>query len=224
MALLNFLARKKPPVSPLAEEMLGHTDVLYGVALRMTRNAAAAEDLVQDTFVKALGALEQFTPGTNLKAWLVRILTNTFINRYKRTGLDRTATEGPAAEQLADGWIGAATMRALRDPESTMLRRIVEDELVKALEALPEEFRMPVVLSDVEGMSYKEIATALDCPIGTVMSRLHRGRRLLQQSLASHAVASGIIPSSEQAPTGGERPSQHPVNLEMYRRRKQATR
>jgi RNA polymerase sigma-70 factor, ECF subfamily len=196
-------------------ELLGHLDALYGVSCRMTRSTAEAEDLVQDTVVKAMRAREQFTPGTNLKAWLLRILTNTFINRYRRGGMERDLFEGPEADSLTDGWIGANTMRAMRDPETQALSPLVEAELSRALDELPPEFRLAVVLSDIEELSYKEIADAMGCPIGTVMSRLHRGRRLLQKSLREHAVALGIV--SEHEPRARETA---PADLAAYRRRK----
>jgi len=179
---------------PFAIEMLGHLDTLYAVASRMTRGSNEAEDLVQDTVVKAMRAQNQFEQGTNLKAWLLRILTNTFINRYRRGGMERDLFESPSADPLADGWVGAATMRGVRDPETQALKPIVEAELMAALDELPPDFRLAVILSDVEELSYKEIADVMGCPIGTVMSRLHRGRKLLQTRLRDHAVAMGIVP------------------------------
>jgi RNA polymerase sigma-70 factor (ECF subfamily) len=206
-------------------ELLGHLDALYGVSCRMTKSTAEAEDLVQDTVVKAMRARDQFTPGTNLKAWLLRILTNTFINRYRRGGLERDLFEGPEADSLTDGWVGATTMRAMRDPETQALSPLVEAEVQRALDDLPAEFRLAVILSDVEELSYKEIADAMGCPIGTVMSRLHRGRRLLQKTLREHAVAMGIVPEQEPASgrDGGHPPGRSndsPADLAAYRRRK----
>jgi RNA polymerase sigma-70 factor (ECF subfamily) len=207
-------------------ELLGHLDTLYGVSCRMTKSTAEAEDLVQDTVVKAMRARDQFTPGTNLKAWLLRILTNTFINRYRRGGLERDLFEGPEADSLTDGWVGATTMRAMRDPETQALSPLVEAEVQRALDDLPAEFRLAVVLSDIEELSYKEIADAMGCPIGTVMSRLHRGRRLLQKTLREHAVAMGIVSETEtrQVGTGSSggahRKDSSPADLAAYRRRK----
>lgn len=204
-------------------ELLGHLDTLYGVSCRMTKSSTEAEDLVQDTIVKAMRARGQFEPGTNLKAWLLRILTNTFINRYRRGGLERGIFDGPDAEPLTDGWIGATTMRAMRDPETQALTPIIEAEVQRALDDLPDEFRLAVVLSDIEELSYKEIAEAMGCPIGTVMSRLHRGRRLLQKTLREHAVLMGIV--SEDAADADHRPAgkkaqEAPADLDAYRRRK----
>src|ERR1700761_1136052 len=183
---------------PFAEEALTHLDAMYGVACKLTRNPTEAEDLVQDALVKAMRAREQFNAGTNLKAWLFRILTNTFINKYRRGGLERSVLDGPDADPLADGWVSASTMRQLRDPEMLALMPIVEGEIQVALDALPAEFRLAVVLCDVEEFSYEEIAQIMGCPIGTVMSRLHRGRKLLQRALYNHAIALGIVKGEDQ--------------------------
>ncbi len=176
----------------------------------MTKDATSAEDLVQDTVVKAVRARDQYKAGTNLKAWLLRILTNTFINRHRRGGLERDVLDGPDAAPLAERWIGAATMRAMRDPERDALMPLVEAEVQKALDALPEHFRLAIVLSDVEGMAYKEIAEVMGCPVGTVMSRLHRARKLLQMALRDQAVALGIIEDDDVT-------ADKPVDLARYR-------
>jgi RNA polymerase sigma-70 factor (ECF subfamily) len=198
---------------------------LLAVAARLTKNAAEAEDLVQDTFVKAMRARQQFEAGTNMRAWLLRILTNTFINRYRRGGLERSVIEGPDADPLADGWIGSSTLEAMRDPESRALRPMLEAEINRALDAIPDEFRLAVVLADVEELSYREIADIMGCPIGTVMSRLHRGRRLLKAHLYEHARAMGIIGPE---PLVGEEPAApvsveaQPIDMRHWRARKQA--
>lgn len=197
-------------------EMLSHLDTLYGVASRMTRSTTEAEDLVQDTIVKAMRAKDQFEPGTNLKAWLLRIQTNTFINRYRRGGMERDLFEGPDADPLADGWVGASTMRSIRDAETLALKPLVEAELTRALDELPEDFRLAVVLSDIEELSYKEIAEVMGCPIGTVMSRLHRGRKLLQTKLRDHAVLLGIVPEEEEK----HESMRAPTDLNAYRKRR----
>ena len=196
------------------DETMSHMDALYGVACRLTRNPTEAEDLVQDALVKAMRARDQFQPGTNLKAWLFRILTNTFINKYRRGGLERSVLEGPDADPLADGWVSASTMRQLRDPETIALLPIVEGEVRRALDALPPEFRLAVVLADVEEFSYEEIADIMGCPIGTVMSRLHRGRKLLQKSLYAHALAMGIVKGEEAV---GAEKAAAPADLGAYR-------
>jgi RNA polymerase sigma-70 factor (ECF subfamily) len=197
---------------PFDQQVGDHLNALYGVACRLTKNPSEAEDLVQDALVKAMRASSQFTPGTNLKAWLFRILTNTFINKYRRGGLERNVLEGPDADPLADGWVSVASMRQLRDPETVALQSLVEGEVQRALDELPAEFRLAVILCDVEEFSYEEIATIMNCPVGTVMSRLHRGRKLLQRSLYEHAVALGIVAREERAA--------EPTSLEAYRARK----
>jgi RNA polymerase sigma-70 factor (ECF subfamily) len=213
---MSFFGKKRPSRPDAFEaQTLEHLDALYAVSCRLTKAPLDAEDLVQDTLVKAMRARDQYEPGTNLKAWLFKILHNTFINKYRRGGLERIVLEGPDADPLADGWVSAASMRALRDPETQALRPLVQEEIHRALDELPEEFRLAVVLSDVEELSYKEIADVMGCPVGTVMSRLHRGRRLLQKRLYDHAVFLGIAPVNE-APseeTGA-------VDIGKYRARK----
>jgi RNA polymerase sigma-70 factor (ECF subfamily) len=202
-------------------EALTHLSSMLAVATRLTRNPAEAEDLVQDTFVKAMRARQQFEAGTNMRAWLLRILTNTFINRYRRGGLEKAVLEGPDADPLADGWIGSATLSAMRDPESAALRPMLEREIRDALDELPDEFRLAVLLADVEELSYREIADIMGCPIGTVMSRLHRGRRLLKTRLYEHARAMGII--GPEPLIGEPEPEiQAPIDLDTYRARKVA--
>jgi len=198
--------------------VLAHASNLLAVATRLSRNRWDAEDLVQDTLVKAIRARGQYESGTNLKAWLLKILKNTFINRYRRNGLERTVFDGPDADPLSDGWIGAETLRAVRDPESQALRPVLEREILAALDEVPEEFRMVVVLADVEELSYKEIADVVGCPIGTVMSRLHRGRRILKSKLVEQARMLGLVPDeptlTNQAP--------EPVPLDSYRAKRSA--
>lgn len=202
-----------------AEDAASHLDALYAVACRLTRNPTEAEDLVQDALVKAMRAKDQFQPGTNLKAWLFRILTNTFINKYRRGGLERSVFDGPDADPLVDGWVSASTMRQLRDPEQVALMPIVEGEVKKALDALPTEFKLAVILCDVEEFSYEEIAQIMGCPIGTVMSRLHRGRKLLQRSLYNHALSLGIV-KGEALDEKTEKVAAKATNLAEYRARK----
>jgi RNA polymerase sigma-70 factor (ECF subfamily) len=205
----------RPPRAPQQEferEVLEQLPSLLAVATRLTRNPSQAEDLVQDAVLKAIRAQSQFESGTNLRAWLLKILTNTFINRHRRGGLERSVLESPDADPLADGWVSASTIEAMRDPESQALRPILEAEIGKALDELPDEFRLAVVLSDVEDLSYKEIADIMGCPIGTVMSRLHRGRRMLKGRLYEHALAFGIIGPEASI---GERDSV--IELERFR-------
>jgi len=208
------------PLNLFEHDALSHLPSLLAVAARLTRNTAESEDLVQDTLVKAMRAKGQFEPGTNLKAWLLRILTNTFINRYRRGSLERSVVDGADADPLWDGWMSTASMEAMRDPESTALRPMLEAEIRSALAELPEDFRIAVILADVEELSYREISDILGCPIGTVMSRLHRGRRILKVKLIDHARELGIIPDSAQADAQGNARDSQPVNLSDYRSRK----
>lgn len=200
--------------------ILGHSPSLMAVACRLTRSRPEAEDLVQDTLVKALRARDQYESGTNLKAWLIKILKNTFINRYRRSGLERSVFDGHTADPLVDGWIGSATLRAMRDPESHLLRPVLEREISRALDALPEEFRLIVILSDVEELSYKEIAETVGCPIGTVMSRLHRGRRILKSQLVEQARSLGLVPEAEASPPAPAEATADPVSIDAYRAKK----
>lgn len=189
------------------QQALAQAESLYSIALRMTRRPADAEDLVQDTLLKAMRAQHQFQVGTNLKAWLVRILTNTFINKYKRGVLERSVMGSDQLDPVSEGWTSSATLRALRDPEAHMLRPLLADEIRAALDALPEDFRMAVLLVDVQELSYKEAASALGCPVGTVMSRLHRGRKMLKHRLVHQAQAMGLI-SPKDAEASGEKAAQ----------------
>lgn len=175
---------------------------LYAAAMRMTRNPADAEDLVQETMLKAYRAYDSFAEGTNLKAWLYRILTNTYINKYRKDQRRPKETDLADVEDLyLYRRIGAEDSAEMaRSAEDRLLDGLVESDIKEALEALPENFRIPVLLADVEGFSYKEIAEILDVPIGTVMSRLHRGRKQLQRALWEFASGRGLVPDGVERP------------------------
>ncbi|MBK9180253.1 MAG: sigma-70 family RNA polymerase sigma factor [Acidimicrobiales bacterium] len=184
---------------------------LYSAALRLTRNPADAEDLVQETYLKAFRGFGGFQEGTNLKAWLYRILTNTFINSYRSRKRRPDETDLGEVEDLylykRIGGLEAAA--AGRSAEDELLELFTEDEVKDALEALPEQFRMAVLLADVEGFSYKEIAEILDIPIGTVMSRLHRGRKALQKRLYEFASQRRLVGRGDGASGSGAGPVPH---------------
>lgn len=170
------------------EQALIHVEVLRAAARRyVAREKADADDLVQDTLLRALVAWDQFRPGTDCRAWLLRILTNSFINTYRRARRERRLADHD------DLLICPARSRASRQPESTLMELLLADEVLEALKCLPQEFRQVVVLADLEGASYREIAQQLGCPIGTVMSRLHRGRKMLEVELRDYARAQGIL-------------------------------
>jgi RNA polymerase sigma-70 factor (ECF subfamily) len=173
-------------------EALVHLDALYRVALRLTGNAADADDLVQETMLKAYRSWHQFQQGTNAKGWLLTILRHAFINEYRRRARHPENVDVETIEPYA-----LFEDHQDEDPQGTFFDRIVDDEVLRAIDALPEQFRETVVLSDVEGLNYEEVARILDVPVGTVKSRLFRARRLLQTKLYEYAVNAGIIKASQ---------------------------
>ncbi len=183
-------------------DALPYLDQLYGAALRMTRNPADAEDLVQEAFAKAFAAFHQFKPGTNLKAWLYRILTNTFINSYRKK---QREPQQQMTEEVEDWQLARAeshTSGGLKSAEAEALEGLPDSDVKDALQQLPEDFRIAVYLADVEGFAYKEIAEIMETPVGTVMSRLHRGRRMLRDLLTDYARERGMAAAGARAVRG----------------------
>ena len=196
------------------QEAMVHADALYESARYMTRGGSEAEDLVQETLLKAFRSWDRYQPGTNCKAWLFRIMTNTFINSLrKRRPLAGLLDEVDSSERAFDAY-GASEF--YESPAKQAEGRMVPERVQRAIESMPENFRVPVILADLQDFSYKEISEILDCPVGTVMSRLHRGRKLLQEQLFEHAVDVGVIPRERAALEDGT------LSLEAYRQRRKS--
>src|SRR5687768_441600 len=184
------------------ELALSHLDPLYSAALRLTKNERDAEDLVQDTFLRAYRFFDKFERGTNIKAWLFKILTNTFINRYRRKVKERSVVEGSERDAVHERFISRDATDFAANPEQYFFDRLLSDDVLRAIDALPIDFRLVVILADLQEFSYKEIAEILECPVGTVMSRLFRGRKLLQKTLRDYAAGTGVLHGQED--TQGE--------------------
>ena len=216
--------RKSAKQREFEAEALIHLDSLYAHALRLTRSPSDAEDLVQDTFVRALRFYERFERGTNLKAWLLRIQFNSFVNKYRRNVKEVSAGEAMSHEPATESTLGRGPLQALLDPHGAAIAPLLAKEIQAALAKLPEDHQTVVILADVEELSYKEIAEVIGCPIGTVMSRLHRARKALQERLseqaealglyASHAANQGVI----QAEASSAQQQAQPIMLAKYRR------
>ena len=194
-------------------QALAHLDALYGAAYRLTRNARDAEDLVQDSLLRAYRFWDSFQQDSNCKAWLLRIVTNTFINEYQRKKRSREVLDAATAEQNAtDGVLVQASANDKQTPEKALLQNSVSDDVQRALDSLPDDFRTAVILCDMQGLSYKEIAEIMECPVGTVMSRLFRGRKLLAAALRDFAVSEGYVKKADETT----------IDLEKYRAERKA--
>lgn len=173
-------------------DALQYVDQLYSAAMRMARNPSDAEDLVQEAYTKAYSAFHQYKPGTNLKAWLYRILTNTYINLYRKRQREPLRSSTDTVEDWQMAQAAEHTPTGLRSAEAEALDHLPDSDVKEALQSIPEEFRLAVYFTDVEGYAYKEVAEILGIPIGTVMSRLHRGRKQLRELLADYAATRGL--------------------------------
>ncbi|MDX2091501.1 MAG: sigma-70 family RNA polymerase sigma factor [Kofleriaceae bacterium] len=200
-------------------QALVHTEALYGAAYRLTRNPRDAEDLVQDALVRAYRFWDSFEQDSNCKAWLLRIVTNTFINEYQRKKRSREVLDAASAEQdTTDGVLIHADANDRQTPERALLDRSVSDDVQRALDALPDDFRTAVVLCDVQGLSYKEIAEIMETPVGTVMSRLFRGRKLLSAALRDFAMQQGYVrEGDEKAAEADVKTDDKTIDFEKYR-------
>lgn len=204
---------------------LPQLDAMYGAALRLTRNPAEAEDLVQDAFVRAYRFWHTFKTGTSIKAWLFTILRNTFINRYHRTNRRRSAKsdlEAQLGSLGAEVAVGHPTAK-IPGPDQALAQRVTREHIMAALDTIPEDYRMAVVLADLEGLAYKEIAEVMDCPIGTVMSRIYRGRKLLHKLLHEHATEIGFVPAEQRDGDTSEHRPEKTVDMANYRKRKRGS-
>jgi RNA polymerase sigma-70 factor (ECF subfamily) len=227
------LFKSRPSKSDFEREAMPHMPALYAAALRMTRNERDAEDLVQDAMLRAYRFFDTFEAGTNCKAWLFRILTNAFCNRYREREREaEILSEAESSDANVEQFLAGSAVNG-RDAESALLGRMISADVERALAAVPQDFRMAVILADLEDFSYKEIAEIMDCPAGTVMSRLYRGRKILQGLLHQYAVEQGIIPAGAlpAAPSASQGRAQlqaqdddqqAPVDIAAYRQRRRS--
>ncbi|MFY9634810.1 MAG: sigma-70 family RNA polymerase sigma factor [Cellulosimicrobium cellulans] len=186
-------------------DAMQYVDQLYSAAMRMARNPADAEDLVQEAYTKAFSAFHQYKPGTNLKAWLYRILTNTYINLYRKRQREPLQSNSDTIEDWQLARAESHTSRGLRSAEAEALDHLPDSDVKRALQAIPEEFRLAVYFADVEGFAYKEISDIMNTPIGTVMSRLHRGRKMLRDLLADYAAERGFKGAVDSQDTAADK-------------------
>ena len=196
----NHVAGRRPQAERVEfeEAAMPFLDSLYNTALRLARNAQDAEDLVQETYLKAYRAYAQFMPGTNLKAWLFKILKNTFINEYRRRLAAPPESDFGAIEESFESELSPQAGGQIKNPEEEALEKAFDENVQRALDALPADYRMAVLLADIEGFSYTEVADILEIPVGTVMSRPYRGRRMLEEAMLRYARSRGYLRSDEQ--------------------------
>ena len=190
---MTICIKERNKLEEFEKTALIHTNEMYATALRLTKNERDAEDLVQDAFFKAFKSFHQFQRGTNCRAWLFRILTNTFINAYRRKSKEREILGADDLRPVEDQLYDKTRITLRSDPERALSSRLISKDVREALESLPIDFRMVVVLADMQGLTYKDIAGILGCPVGTVMSRLFRGRRIMRRQLVDYAHQEGII-------------------------------
>lgn len=212
------MAKQARHRSDFEEIAIPHMNALYGAAYRLCRNPRDAEDLVQEAMLRAYRFWGGFQRDSNCRAWLFKILTNTFINSYQKNKRRREVLTAAQNEQEAtDGVLMQKGARTQRDPEALLLEKSMSSDVGEALASLPKDFRLAVVLCDIEGFSYKEIAEIMECPVGTVMSRLYRGRRLLKKSLEGFAIREGLLPREAGDEDKHESPGDDVIQLKDYR-------